>query len=278
LVLKEVIYPEGMRSAVSLSFNAPTLTETYSLLAPAPILVRGDIVMGQGSRIEAGPLGNVGFKAGTVSLFGQVYAPGGTIAVAGANSFPTQTPLASPLPTVYLGPQAVLSTAGKVVLQPDAYGRRIGSVLAGGTISIGGNIVLEAGSLLDVSGTSGILDIAPAYLGLTTLRDPVTGLLKVPLSSGLTTPQFAYETVGTRIDSSGGLIVSGGRPVASVPRSPARQCGRPHRHWGHASRLIGPLLHRRNRSAAQRRKPRGHSDGLALSLLIFCQWSIGRGT
>ena len=219
LVLKEVVYPEAMRSAVSLSFNAPTLTETYSLLAPAPILVRGDIIMGQGSRIEAGPLGNVGFKAGTVSLFGQVYAPGGTIAVAGANSFPTLTPLTSPLPTVYLGPQAVLSTAGKVVLQPDAFGRRIGSVLAGGTISIGGNIVLEAGSLLDVSGTSGVLDIAPAYLGLTTLRDPVTGLLKVPLSSGLTTPQFAYETIGTRIDSSGGLIsLAGGQLLLSRAR------------------------------------------------------------
>jgi filamentous hemagglutinin len=219
LVLKEVLYPEAMRSPVSLSFNAPTLTDTYSLLAPAPILVRGDVVMGQGARIEASALGSVSFKAGTISLFGQVYAPGGSIAVSGATSFPTQSPLTTPLPTVYLGPQAVLSTAGKVVLQPDAYGRRIGSVLAGGTISIGGNIVLEAGSLLDVSGTSGILDIAPAYLGLTTLRDPVTGLLKVPLSSGLTTPQFAYETVGTRIDSSGGLIsLAGGELLLSRAR------------------------------------------------------------
>lgn len=218
LVLKEVLYPEAMRSPVSLSFNAPSIRETY-ILGLAPYIVRGDVVMGQGSRIEAGPLGNVAFKAGTVSIFGQVFAPGGTIAVAGANSFPTVTPLNAPLPTVYLGPQAVLSTAGKVVLQPDAYGRRIGSVLAGGTISIGGNIVLEAGSLLDVSGTSGILDIAPAYLGLTTLRDPVTGLLKVPLSSGLTTPQFAYETVGTQIDSSGGLIsLAGGELLLTRAR------------------------------------------------------------
>lgn len=218
LVLKEVTYPEAMRSAVSLIFNAPSLRETYSLGVP-PYIVRGDIVMSQGSRIEASALGTVGFKAGTISIFGQVNAPGGSISIAGATSFPTIDPLTSPLPTVYLGPQARLSTAGKVVLQPDAYGRRIGSVLAGGTISIGGNIVLEAGSVLDVSGTSGILDIAPAYLGLTTLRDPVTGLLKVPLSSGLTTPQLAYETVGTRIDSNGGLIsLAGGELLLSRAR------------------------------------------------------------
>jgi filamentous hemagglutinin family protein len=226
LLLKEVAYPEGLRSPVSLTFNAPTLRDEYGRVSTPPggvptlvrneILVRGDVIMGEGSRIQAGPLGNVGFKAGTVSIFGSVFAPGGTITLAGADVFPAIVEAATPLPTVYVGPRATLSTAGKVVLVPDAYGRRIGNVLPGGAISVGGNIVLERGSLLDVSGASGSLDIPPAYLGMNTVLDPVTGLLKVLPSSGLTTPQFAYSTVATQVDSNAGLIsLAGGQLLLS---------------------------------------------------------------
>ena len=214
LELKNVIYPESMRSAVSLSFSAPRQDETYTLV-PA-ILVRGNVVMGENTSIQAGPLGSVGFKASTITLMGSVDAPGGSISIAGANAYPSIDPLVAPLTTVYLGPQARLSTAGKVELTPDAFGRRIGTVLAGGTISIGGNIVMEPGSVLDVSGATGVLDIAPAYLGLDANGDPINGLLTVPLSSGLTTPQYAYATEPVQVDSNGGMIsLAGGEFLVS---------------------------------------------------------------
>ena len=210
----DIVYPEGLRGTVSLAFNAPTLSETYAV-GVTPLLVRGSVIMGAGATVDAGPQGNIALKGGTVSIFGTAEAPGGTIAVAGASSYPSDSALGNPLPTVYLGPQARLSTAGEVVLVPDAYDRRIGNVLAGGTISVGGNLVLERGALLDASGTSGTLDIAPAYLGMNADFETVTSLT-VPFSSGLTTPQFAYATAATRIDSNGGLIsLAGGELLAS---------------------------------------------------------------
>ena len=66
-------------------------------------------------------------------------------------------------------------------------------MLPGGTIKVSGNIVAESGSMLDVSGTSDVLDVAPGYLGTITLRR-TSGSILVP----------------TRIDSDGGSIVLAG--------------------------------------------------------------------
>ena len=67
------------------------------------------------------------------------------------------------VPNLDLGPHSLLSTAGTVVLVPNERGYLSGTVLAGGTISLSGNIVAEAGSVMNVSGTTGILDLAPAF-------------------------------------------------------------------------------------------------------------------
>jgi filamentous hemagglutinin len=215
LLTRVVSYPESLRSPVSISFNAPTLNETYALGA-SPIVVRGDILMGQGASIDAGVLGNVQFKAGTVSILGSVTAPGGSIGIQGASSYPTDAALSTPLPTVYLGPRARLSTAGTTVIFPDVFGRRAGYVSPGGIITIAGNIVLEAGSSLDVSGASGLLDLPPANLGLDTFANPIRTRVTVPGSSGLTTDAFAYDVERVRVDSDGGLIsLSGGQLLLS---------------------------------------------------------------
>ncbi len=74
-------------------------------------------------------------------------------------------------------------------------------------ISISGNIVAERGAVLDVSGTSGALDLHPTQLGL----DYFGGLLMpgdrlVPFTSGVTGPLYAGRRAATRLDSAGGSI------------------------------------------------------------------------
>lgn len=203
-VMREVLMPEGMRSPVSLTFGALGVVDDFS----REIKTVGAVSMGEGSVIKAGPFGSVNFKGDTVSILGDVFAPGGLISITGAKSYPTNNPNPpNALSTVYVGPNSTLSTAGTVIITPDAYGRRTGMVLPGGAINISGNIVMERGSVLDVSGTSGELDIAPAYLGLTVTGDYLDGSIRVPVTSGLTTPVYGTAAFRTTIDSSGGSIV-----------------------------------------------------------------------
>ncbi|MDB6139081.1 MAG: hypothetical protein JWO94_2153, partial [Verrucomicrobiaceae bacterium] len=117
LRLQQVVLPEGMRSPVSLSFGAVHVNDPFS---SGSLEIRGDVVLGQGAVIHAGPFGAVTFKGDTVALFGSVFAPGGSIQVSGAGSLPLPNGgvETTALTTVYIGPQSVLSTAGRVVLTP----------------------------------------------------------------------------------------------------------------------------------------------------------------
>ena len=205
--LRYVTLPEGLRSPLALDFGALGSLDDFTRL----LKVRGDIVMGAGALIHAGPRGSVTFHGDTVSILGSVFAPGGFIGIKGADKFPTLDPNPTQaLATVYIGPHSHLSTAGTVVLTPDAYGRRTGYVLPGGTISVSGNIIAEQGAVLDVSGTSGELDLNPALLALTTTGDYLDGSIRVPFTSGLTTPVYGTASVRTTIDSNGGTIILDG--------------------------------------------------------------------
>jgi len=192
--LTPVILPEAQRTPVSLTFDAPGVT--YAGL----VLVRGDFVMGNGASITTDPLGSVSITANTATVLGSIVAPGGTISIKGAgltnanNFFEGGLPN-SPLATVYLGPNAFLSTAGAAVYTPDVYGFPTGAVLPGGGITISGNIVAAAGSKLNVSGTSGILYVPQSE---TTLSAPVVGSF------------LGAPVVPVRVDSNGGSITLAG--------------------------------------------------------------------
>lgn len=166
VALNRLLQPEGLRNAASLSFVASGVRDTFN---PAnPLSVRGDLVVGQGARVETDGSGSVSFRADTVKLSGVISAPGGTITVSGSidsdKVFPF-TSNGSPVDTVLLDSTSSLSTAGKTVLIPDTTGMgyRTGSVLAGGSIRVSGNINARPGSLVDVSGASGVLDLDPFY-------------------------------------------------------------------------------------------------------------------
>jgi filamentous hemagglutinin family protein len=164
------------------------------------VAVRGDLIFGAGSVIETDPKGGVSLSGQTVDVQGSIIAPGGTISISGAtNSDPlfANAPDAA-LVTVDIGPDSVLSAAGTTLLTENAQGYRTGSVLAGGKISVSGNILAEAGSELNVSGATDVLDVLPTQ----------TGAVNSKLST-------AY--VPTRVDSSGGSItLSGGQELFSA--------------------------------------------------------------
>ena len=195
-----VLREEGLRSPVNISFSATGVDDSFTT---SILEIRGDIVVGQGSSLRTDAGGKISFKGETVTMQGSVQAPGGSITISGASRFPiapdeTANATAA-LPTVFIGPGSVLSTAGTTVLTPDAYGRRQGTIYPGGTVSVSGNIVASAGAVLDVSGTSGTFDVHPSTLGN-------AGAVKVPLNSGLTAPLWKLRTVPLSSDSNGGTI------------------------------------------------------------------------
>ncbi len=210
ITLKRFTNEDGLRNAVSLSFNALGSDDPFTIDS---LEVRGDIFMGKGSSIHTEPGATVSFKGGTVTLLGSVVAPGGTITVAGASSFPLTASqrlnTTQALPTVHLGDQAKLSAAGILQLKPDAFGRRVGTVYDGGVISVSGNILAEKGSLLTVEGASGILDLDPLSLAATAAKgSPTTG--------GLTSKPEEVQGIATRVDSDGGTIdLSGSQMLLS---------------------------------------------------------------
>jgi filamentous hemagglutinin family protein len=197
LVLRRILNEKGERSPVSLSFTALGSDDPFTL---DKLEVRGDIVMGAGAEIVTDAGASVSFKGGTVTLLGSVITPGGNISIAGAGSFPLTTlqklAMTQALPTVHLGAAMQLNAAGVTQLLPDVYGRRIGKVYNGGSISVSGNILAESGSLLNVSGASGVLDLDPAILANEV----------IPKNAGTDSTPSQLLYVPTRVDSNGGTI------------------------------------------------------------------------
>jgi len=200
VTLQPTLNQVGVRSPVSLNFSALGSDDSFT---PDLLEVRGDIVMGTGSRIVTDPGAKVSFKGQTATILGSVEAPGGTISISGGSRFAVAPDDAAnatvALPTVVIGPQSLLSTAGAAVFVPDAYGRRRGTLYSGGTITVSGNIVASAGAVLDVSGSSATFDVHPTSLG-------DVGAPNVPSGSGLNSPLWRLRTVPVRVDSNGGSI------------------------------------------------------------------------
>ena len=195
--LTPTVLSEGIRTPVSLSLNALGVVDIFHSNL---LVVRGDLLMEENSSIVTDGLGSVSLKGNTAAVLGSIFTPGGRITISGSNnSAPLFSDQQHALPTVDIGPDALLWAAGETLLTPDARGFRIGSVLAGGTITLSGNIVAESGAVLNVSGTNGLLDLAPALSGrILSLSGSFAG---APL-------------LRTRVESDGGTInLNGGQEL-----------------------------------------------------------------
>jgi hypothetical protein len=208
-----ILLAEGIRPTTSVSFSSPGLIDSFT----RQIVSRGDLVMAENSSVETDAKGSVTLSGGTATIGGSVKTPGGTITVTGANSFPVngEPPLLS---TVLISPSARLDASGKTVLVPNPQNLRTGQVLSGGTISVSGNIVTQRGAIMDVSGTSGILDLVPSASSLdTSIYANLNGRTTVPTtlhSNGGTvslTGSRMLHTDATLIGNRGGSSAAGGQ-------------------------------------------------------------------
>ncbi len=158
--LAPMIREETVRTPAQLSLAA-----LGASFAGSPIVI-GEVRLEDGSSITTDAGGAVSITGQIVTIGASITSSGGTITIEGDSAYPAVGTVLNALPTVHLTAAAFISTAGSQVLVSDPFGRRTGNVFGGGTISIAGNIVAEAGALLDVSGASGILDLPPTLQAL----------------------------------------------------------------------------------------------------------------
>lgn len=167
--LAPVLLPAEQRSTVALSLSAGGFK---------PSSTRADLVIAEGAVIRIDPtqvgagLVNINSGSGfaTANILGSIIAPGGTISVAG-NYIPLE--LTDFAPNVVLGSTSLLSAAGTTVQTLRLSGPPSAKVLNGGSIKVSGNIVAQPGALLDVSGTSAVIDMAAPGASLERSVEPI---------------------------------------------------------------------------------------------------------
>ncbi|MBI1397115.1 MAG: filamentous hemagglutinin N-terminal domain-containing protein [Betaproteobacteria bacterium] len=172
----------------------------------------GDLTIGAGARITVDPAGSIALSSGRqLTMLGVLDAPAGTISVSNA---PPDTTNGEPFTSdtsVWIGSDAQLLARGTVVLEPDPLRRTFGTVHDGGSVDVSaanGYLVLEPGSVIDVSGTAGQIDLP---------RDAAQGRLVYQkagvTSSGGSVTLSAREALfadGTLRAASGGGQAAGG--------------------------------------------------------------------
>jgi filamentous hemagglutinin family protein len=155
--------PVGTRTPANVALNVTPQTNDPSLTDAGLLDVQkgASIVSDPGASISLNGLGGI-------YVDGELRAPGGTIALQ------VPTPSVSPDPgylpnlRIELGPQGVLDAGGALIPTPNAQGLQLGSVLAGGTISLlaqRGSVVTDPGSAIDIDGASASLDVATGLSG-----------------------------------------------------------------------------------------------------------------
>ena len=231
VVLTPFTQSQGLRPASSLTLKAEDVRDLFT----STLVVRGDLVVGAGATLAVDPVGSasnptpavssegsIALQGDTVDLAGTVEAPGGSIAVTGAQAFPAvNADLTNAHPTLLLEPTAVLSTSGQAVLVPDAYGRlstdpiysATGSVLGGGAITLTGNIVLEKGATIEANGSTGTLDLASGYSQISTVGYSLNPLGNLAATTVATSGGSITLVSGQELFSQATLSAQAGNPV-----------------------------------------------------------------
>lgn len=149
-VANRIVPAEYQREAGSVAFESAgslTLAENATIRTDKPGVGKGGALSLQ--------------SYGQMTLLGDVIAPSGTIQAGVTRKLNTQA--YDGKLSLYVGENATLSTAGSYMRTPSSDGRIHAEVRDAGSIQINGGevatVVLKEGSLLDVSGTSGIADV-----------------------------------------------------------------------------------------------------------------------
>jgi filamentous hemagglutinin family protein len=171
--------PDLQRQPVNLAFSAQYAPppNTGGVTSQTFANTTG-LVLEKGSSILLDPTGSLTLGSDTTVLDdASIVVPGGNIAMnLNAN---LSEPSYVPNYQIWIGPDAVLNVAGTVQAVANDAGNTQGSVLAGGTVSLTalrGSVETEPGSLIDVSGTSGMLDLPSVNsAGITSYKPALVG-------------------------------------------------------------------------------------------------------
>ena len=193
----------------------------------------GPIDIGAGAAITVDPGQSVRIEAyGQITDDGSITAPGGQVSLINEQTdlLPSHNVLAKAQDlSIWIGGDASIDVAGLATTALDSFGRPYGTVLAGGTITIGGSgtldtsnnrsetdaqVLIRPGAVLDASGAAAIIDLmagtaAPLLLeGGTVATDPVldtTGGGAISLGSN-----NGISVEGLLVAAAGGIGASGG--------------------------------------------------------------------
>ena len=236
--------PSGLGYAPSITLSAAGLKDPVLTANNKPLLVRGDLVQEALSQIILEPgvtisggaavahVGSLTLKGMTLDEYGSVSVPGGSIAlsVTGSSTSPNPTPggLISNTQgqdiysTLEIRAGSSLSAAGEALFVADPTGlrSRFGTVLSGGSVYLGApkdtqstagaNVVAMAGSVLDVSGSSGTFsDLLPGRISSYTI-DSSGGMITLAGAETLYSDATLKAAAGGRSATGGTLVVSSG--------------------------------------------------------------------
>ncbi|MDI4236717.1 filamentous hemagglutinin family protein [Bradyrhizobium sp. Arg237L] len=166
-------FPAGQRQAVDLSLSStgPSgLAPFRPNTPPGFTKVGGDLTIQQGAVLGVDPGASLALEAGhLLTVSGTLEAHGGKMSLsltsdasAGQNADKTQA--------IWLTSSGKLDVSGTTVLDFNLYGLRVGEVLNGGAVTFNdglrGSIVTQVGSLIDVSGAVGVLDLPSTANGM----------------------------------------------------------------------------------------------------------------
>jgi len=231
--LVPVSMPASLSPPVSLAFQGTPVREAKIPIALATgndLVVRSDIVIGEGAELLAKPmlvadtlapvLGSIRLDAQTVDIRdgAKLSAPGGSIVIAAAKKTDSYGRIDSEAYadaqfTLLLGKLSSISVSGMPLLTADPLRIRgsVGTVLAGGSVDLGGNILALPGSRISADGSSAWLNYLPNQLGLA----KQAGIRQIRVDSGggnisMHGGQMLYSAA-TLSAKSGGGSASGGK-------------------------------------------------------------------
>jgi filamentous hemagglutinin family protein len=124
--------------------------------------------LAEGSRIVGDADATIGLRANTrIMIDGSIVAPSGIVTMLLDETLDVGSFLDAQ--AIRLGDHATVDLRGSARIAPDALGARRGAVLDGGALTLTANrgyVVAASGSRIDVSGTSGVVDLRSAVQGV----------------------------------------------------------------------------------------------------------------
>lgn len=194
------LLPDGLRKPVSLTLDGTSvLVASGASIVADPqatvTLVGGNAFTVTNSVVNGNPSTTISAALGNVTVLGNVVAPAGAINVFGS--------------AVSIGSSAMLDVGGVFLPNPSVVGYSTGTVLDGGTITLGGStVVAQPGAQFNLQGAAVTADSNLIQVRGNGLAPSLVG--QAAWSNG-----GSLQLVGTSIYFAGSVNAAGGGPLAS---------------------------------------------------------------